>query len=240
MTYFSNFKKNPYTLNDIGTLEVTNIALYSKIFARVADDITFYSYYTFVNGDRLDTISQKLYGTPDYYWTIPLINPDIINTYRDLPKEYNEDLIKYLSGLYPGKALKLATNQSLAGKFNIGEVVTFGLYTGVIEQKFPTLGYLTVTVTSEDSFPTNQTFTLTGSTSGDTIQIANVLEGYAGPHHYLNEADEWVRWNATDMVTQVTILEYETTLNDIRSQIRIIKPESIYAVVNSFEREMRR
>jgi hypothetical protein len=223
MTYFSNFKKNPYTLNDIGTLEVTNIALYSKIFARVADDITLYSYYTFVNGDRLDTISQKLYGTPDYYWTILLINPDIINTYRDL-----------------GKALKLATNQSLAGKFNIGEVVTFGLYTGVIEQKFPTLGYLTVTVTSEDSFPTNQTFTLTGSTSGNTIQIANVLEGYAAPHHYLNEADEWVRWNAEDMVTQVTILEHETSLNDIRSQIRIIKPESIYAVVNGFEREMRR
>jgi hypothetical protein len=214
--------------------------MYSKIFARVVDDITLYSYYTFVNGDRLDVISKKLYGTPEYYWTIPLINPEIVNTYRDLPKEYNDDLIKYLSGLYEGKALKLAEGGSLAGKFKIGETVSFGLYKGTVLEKFPTLGFMTVKETSNDSFPTNQVFTLTGETSGDTLEIANVLEHYQAPHHYVNDKDEWVRWNADDMLTYVSVLEYETELNDVRSQIRVINPENIYTVVNNFEREMRR
>jgi hypothetical protein len=239
MSYFKYFKKSNFIVGDIGPIELVNIQSYSQIFSRITDDITLYSYYTFVNGDRLDVISNKLYGTPEYYWTIILVNPHITNTYNDLPKEYNADLVSYLGGKYPGVALKLATGESLAGKFNIGETVTYSTYSGTVLGKYPTLGYINVEVTSEDSFPLNSEFTLTGVTSGDTIQIANTIDMYQAPHHYINSDDEWTRWNA-GQVTAVSILDYETEINDENSQIKVIRPEKMYSVITSFEREMKR
>lgn len=238
MSYFNKFRKGTFRVGD-KVIEAVNIAHYSQLFESLSDDITFYSYYTVVNGDRLDVISEKLYGTPDYYWTIALLNKGIVNTYEDLPKEYNNELIEYLKGKYQGYALKLATGQSLAGKFEIGEAVSYSTYSGAVTGKYPTLGYLTINLTSEDSFPLNQEFTLTGETSGDTITIANVLERYMAPHHYEDSEGQWVTWNSPQS-TVVTILEYESSENDIKSQLKVIRPDAIYNVVNEFERQMRR
>jgi len=238
MSYFSKFRKGSFRVGD-KVIETVNIAHYTQIFEKLADDISFYSYYTVVNGDRPDVISQKLYGTPDYYWTILLLNKHVVNTYENLPKEYNAELIRYLEGKYPGYALKLAEGEILAGKFDMLETVSFSDYTGIVSGKFPSLGYLTINLTSTESFPLNQQFTLTGQTSGDTIQIANTMPYYMAPHHYEDEDSQWVLW--TDPTsTVVSILEYETELNDERSQLKVIRPESIYSVVAEFERQMRR
>jgi len=238
MSYFSKFKKGSFRVGD-QIIETVNIAHYSQIFEKLADDISFYSYYTVSNGDRLDVISEKLYGTPDYYWTIILLNKDIVNTYENLPKEYNAELISYLEGKYPEYALKLKAGETLAGKFDMLETVSFSTYSGVVSGKFPSLGYLTINLTSEDSFPLNQEFTLTGQTTGDTIQIANTMPYYMAPHHYEDEDGQWVLWtNAGSTIT--SILEYETAINDERSQFKVIKPEAIYNVVSEFEIQMRR
>jgi hypothetical protein len=238
MSYFNKFRKGTFRVGD-KVIETVNIAHYSALFEKIADDISFYSYYTVVNGDRLDVISNKLYGTTDYYWTIALLNKDIVNTYKDLPKEYNAELIEYLKGEYPGYALKLATGESLAGKFEIGETVSFSTYTGTVTGKYPTLGYLTIDLTSEDSFPLNQEFTLTGQTSSDTVTIANTVEYYMAPHHYEDADGQWVKWNSGQ--TSVTsILEYESSENDIKSQLKVIRPDAVYDVVTEFERQMRR
>ena len=34
-------------------------------------------YYTVVQGDRMDTIANNLYGVPDYWWMIANANPEI-------------------------------------------------------------------------------------------------------------------------------------------------------------------
>lgn len=239
MSYFSNFRKKDFTIDGIGTVQLTNIAMYSKMFAKLADDVTLYSYYTFVNGDRLDVISEKLYGTPEYYWTFILINPEIVNTYRDLPKEYNSVLLDYIKQSYTGIALKLAAGESLVGKFELNETVSFNVVNkGTVIAKYPTLGYIEILET-EGSFPINQPFTLVGETSGDTIQIANKVEMYNAPHHFENADGEWVRWDA-GQVTPVTILEYEIEQNDLKSQIKVIRPEQIYNIAQAFKREMSR
>lgn len=238
MSYFSKFKKGTFRVGD-RVIETVNIAHYTQLLEKLADDISFYSYYTVVNGDRLDTISEKLYGIPDHYWTIILLNKNVINTYDFLPKEYNDELILYLRGKYPGYALKLAEGESLAGKFELSETVSFSTYAGTITGKYPSLGYLTIDLTSEDSFPINQPFTLTGQTSGDTIQIANTLEHYQAPHHYEDADGQWVLWtNPSSSV--ISILEYESEVNDELSQLKVIRPELIYNVVTEFERQMRR
>jgi len=238
MSYFRNFKKGTFRVND-KTLEVVNIAHYTRILEKIADDISFYTYYNLVNGDRLDTISQKIYGTPEYYWTIFLLNKNIINTYEYVAKEYNFELIEYLSEKYPGYALKLAPEQTLANKFQISEKVSFASYEGILTNKFTSLGYLTVDVTSENNFPLNQTFTITGETSGDSVEIANVVEYYNAPHHYETSDGEWVLWNNL-LGTPVTILEYETSINDTYSQLKVIRPDKIYNITSEFERQMGR
>lgn len=238
MSYFSKFKKGSFRVGD-RIIETVNIAHYTQLLEKLADDISFYSYYTVVNGDRLDVISEKLYGTPDYYWTIMLLNKDVVNTYEDLPKEYNNELIRYLEGKYPGYALKLKAGEELAGKFDMLETVSFSDYTGIVSGKFPSLGYLTINLTSDDSFPLNQEFTLTGQTSGDSIVIANTMAYYMAPHHYEDSDGHWVLWtNQSSSIT--SILEYESAINDERSQLKVIRPDQIYNVVTEFERQMRR
>lgn len=239
MAYFKNFKKSTFQVGD-KVIETVNISKYTQILEKLADDISYYSYYNAVNGDRLDTISQKLYGTPDYYWTIALLNKDIVNTYEDLPKEYNNELIEFLKGKYPGYALKLKVGEELAGKFEILETVSFATYSGVVTGKFPSLGYLTIDLqSSSDSFPINQEFVLTGQTSGDTIVIANAVPYYIAPHHYEDGDGQWVLWT-NQSSTVITILEYETDANEKKSQLKVIRPQSIYNVVKEFERQMRR
>ena len=238
MSYFSKFKKGNFRVGD-KVIEVVNIAHYSQLLEKLADNISFYSYYTVVNGDRLDVISEKLYGTTDYYWTIALLNKHIVNTYEDLPKEYNADLIKFLQGKYPGYALKLDAEESLAGNFEMLETVSFGNYSGIVTGKYPTLGYLTIQLTSEDSFPLNQVFPLAGQTSGDTINIANSLEYYTAPHHYEDADGQWVPWT-NELSTPITILEYESAINDSNSQLKVIRPDLIYNVAIEFERQMKR
>jgi nucleoid-associated protein YgaU len=34
-------------------------------------------YYTVVEGDRMDTLANELYGIPDYWWKIANANPEI-------------------------------------------------------------------------------------------------------------------------------------------------------------------
>lgn len=238
MSYFSKFKKGTFRVGD-QVLETVNIAHYAQLLEKLADNISFYSYYNVVNGDRLDVISKKLYGTSDYYWTVILLNKDIVNTYEYLPKEYNNDLIQYLRGKYPGYALKLSDGESLAGKFEMLETVSFSGYTGIVSGKFPSLGFMTINLTSEDSFPSNQPFTLTGETSGDTIGIDNAIEYYLAPHHFEDEGGQWVLWTNSSS-SEVSILEYETAINDKQSQLKVIRPNLIYNVAAEFERQMRK
>jgi len=239
MAYFSKFRKGSFRVGD-KVIETVNISHYTQIFEKIADDISYYSYYTVVNGDRLDTISQKLYGTPDYYWTIILLNNNIVNTYENLPKEYNNELIEYLKNKYPGYALRIQVGEELSGKFNVLEKVFFNNYNGTVTGIFPSLGYLTIELSpSSESFPSNQEFTLTSETSGNSIQIANSVPYYLAPHHYETDDFQRVLWTNT-LGAPVSILEYESDLNDLRSQLKIIRPQLIANVVNEFERQMRR
>jgi hypothetical protein len=183
--YFSYFGVKDYTLTEDVEKRMVDLSQYSTIFTRIADDVSFYSYYTMQDGERLDTISQKLYGTPEYYWTIPLINHHITNVFRDLPKDY-PTLIKYLEKRYIGSAFKLAAGQTIAGKFNLGEIVSFNTVNKArVIAKYPTNGYLQVQVT-EGSFPLNNSFTITGATTGHTVVIANVIPAYEAPAYHVD------------------------------------------------------
>lgn len=237
-TYFSYFNQREYNFGDSIVKDITNLPKYTAIFSKIADDVSFYSYYTMQPGRRLDEISEELYGTPEFYWTIFLVNSRIINVWKDLPKSVSATK-QLLQKKYPGVAFPIRDDQSIAGKFEIGESLVFNTtnkatLTGV----YPTRGYLTGEVADGSSFPINTEMTLTGEDSGDTVIVNNRIPASEAPAYHLDSDGNRVPFNA-GQVTPVSLRQVEFDENDVESQIKVIRPEFIFDVSSRFENEMR-
>lgn len=235
--YFSYFNQRPYDFGDSIIKDVTNISKYTAMFSRIADDVSFYSYYTMQPGRRLDEISEELYGTPEFYWTIFLVNSRITNVWRDLPKSVNA-IKDFLGQKYPGVAFPIRDDQEIAGKFVLGEDLVYDTSnTAVLTGVYPTQGYLTAQITEGSSFPINSEMTLVGSSSSDTVVVNNRIPAYEAPHHHVDSNGNRVLFSA-GQATPVSIRQVEFDDNDVESQIKVIRPEFIYDVSSRFENEM--
>jgi len=237
--YFSYFQKGRYDFGESIVKDVTRINTYTAIFSEIADDVSFFTFYTMQPGQRLDEISQELYATPEFYWTIPLVNERIINTWNDLPKSYS-DFISFLEKKHVGRAFKIKESESPAGKFTIGENLVFNsTEKAELIGKYPTQGYLQVVFAEDASFPQNTEFTVVGETSGDEITIVNHIPTYDAPVRHVDTDGNFVPYDSGQAIP-ITIRQEEEDRNDINSQIKVIRPEFIYDVSTRFEQEMRR
>lgn len=59
---------------DIQDKTITDIFRHVDVTTLNSENYTSYTYYDIQDGDRPDVISQRLYNTPDYYWTFFIIN----------------------------------------------------------------------------------------------------------------------------------------------------------------------
>ena len=101
MAFFEQFPKLKYDTKLDGIQnDLTDIFRYVDVIEDVADDIYGYSFTEVNDGERPDQLSQRLYGTPDYYWTFFITNDRLKNGLTDWPKSSNEldDYINYLYG----------------------------------------------------------------------------------------------------------------------------------------------
>jgi len=237
--YFSYFQKGRYDFGESIVKDVTRINTYTAIFSEIADDVSFFTFYTMQPGQRLDEISQELYSTPEFYWTIPLVNDRIINTWNDLPRSYS-DFISFLEKKHTGRAFKIKDGENPAGKFSIGENLVFdSTEKAELIGKYPTQGYLQVVFAESADFPQNTEFTVVGETSGDSITIVNHIPTYDAPARHVDTNGNFVSYDS-GQATPITIRQDEEDRNDIISQIKVIRPEFIYDVSTRFEQEMRR
>ena len=104
MPYFKNFSYLLYpdfldpnksiVLKDITSRVVRKISPY--------DDKTVFYKYTMLEGETLESISIKLYGTQEYYWTILLAN-NLFDRFYDFPLPYRE-FGEYIDGKYGSAA----------------------------------------------------------------------------------------------------------------------------------------
>lgn len=244
MTYFTQFEKRKYNFADGISKDVTNLTIYTAIFSRIADDISFYTYYNARPDERLDTISHNLYNTVDYYWTIPLINPSIINVWDGMSKD-TQMLEKHLQKKYPGSALIVSESDSIAGKFIFSEVGVYDSDQVVqIVGKYPSRNFLQVIpvedISVNDLFPnsTPPANAFVGSESGDQVDINIKIPTYMAPDHFVDGDGNRVT-SAVSGATEVSIQDVERDLNDQKSQIKVIRPEFIYEIVKRFSDEIR-
>lgn len=75
-SYFREFPKVFYNFGDEKVpVLFQDLTKYSDLIETFKDEVSTYIEYEIRDGDRPDTLSQKLYGRPDYDWTFFLMNP---------------------------------------------------------------------------------------------------------------------------------------------------------------------
>jgi len=76
--FFSQFPKLSYDIDGEGSyVNLTDISRTVDISNLNEDKGSYYTYYDIMNGDRPDTISQLLYKTPQYYWSLFILNDSL-------------------------------------------------------------------------------------------------------------------------------------------------------------------
>lgn len=200
MKYFDNFPEVPYKFATSGTpktVNFTNLTVHSDVFSQLGDDSTIYNYYNIQNGERPDIVSDRLYGTPEYYWTFYLLNPDIRHCGWPL-SEF--ELKRHMESKIPGECLVILpqdevdlgndTNflqHQMIEQFPIGSAVigsTSGAV-GTVYARNVNLGQLFVQKTNGGEFVNNEVIvnSVSSPTNSLTIRILH-NPAYLAVHHF--------------------------------------------------------
>tara|TARA_B100001057_G_scaffold480333_1_gene553071 strand:- start:2926 stop:3774 length:849 start_codon:yes stop_codon:yes gene_type:complete len=136
--FFKKFPNIDYDFEGKGeTNTIKNIFRSVRALPTFLDEFTGYSFYHVINGERPDIVSQRLYGSSEFYWTFFVINDFLHDGYRVWPLS-QEDLEEYFETHYSGKVITTnpriepdsdgldTTVDSLAGKFDLGSIVHGG------------------------------------------------------------------------------------------------------------------
>lgn len=229
MKYFKFFPKLKYDLDDNKeTREIVDVFRFAKVVSNTTiDDISLYTYYEVGDGERPDHVSQKLYGTPDYYWTFFLVNPEMKNLFNDWPMS-TEQIEDHIDLLYPGHVIN--SNDVFFNKLQIGETVTGILSgaTGVVVDKNSNLGWIRIS----NKVGTFQAESVQGQTSSDIVVITGETNYRYATHHF--STSEGTVPRGTAGAIKVTNEKYELDENDKRKRIKVVKPNQVQDVAQQF------
>ena len=265
MAFFKQFPKIEYDFNRTG-IKQNMVDLFRSVrpLPSFLDNYSAYKFYEVKNGERPDIVSQRLYGTSQYYWTFFVVNDFLHDGMRAWPMS-QEDLFTYIEKEYEGYAIEtnpvitrdtdgLITDHrnSLSGRFTLGETVTGATSsaTGTLTVKNADLSQLVVQNVTGGAFIGSAlgqatTELVVGQTSGDSVSTYNVYKYAEAPYYYhlTNDALKKPVTNANHIVGGVDALDLSYVSNrqhvidenDEHSQIRYVDPAYIDEFVNNFE-----
>ena len=243
MSHFKHFPKVLYNFgNEIAPVVFQKLGTYVDIIDQVRDDITIYSDYTIIDGDRPDILSYNLYGDIQYYWLAFYVNDSLREEGWPLTaNEVQEQMEKY----YPHDFIRTYGNW-FKSDFKIGNRATgkkSGAF-GDIVQTHPDLGQIIVANNSGFDFQKAETVEAGfGFFNPDTIEIQTTDKQYNAVHHYEDADGNYVDIDplqeAPNTVTPITFAERFMDENEKRKRIRIIKPEVINQLFNEFNRALK-
>jgi hypothetical protein len=227
--YFQEFPITKYDLYFNKQLsDVTDIFRIVKVKNRFKDDITFYNFYDIQDGERPDVVSQKLYGSPEYYWTFFMINDSLVNYYADWPLS-NTDLQVMIDKKYEGTVL--TTSEDFSTKF-IRNTAIQGLKSGAranVISKDSNNGTIYIEPISGVFLPNE---IVRDELTNDFITIDGLREFKYAIHHYEDANGNYV--NKSISATPITNEEYEFNLNDAKAKIKTIRPAYIRSIADQF------
>jgi len=243
MPHFRNYPKVLYRFgNELDPVVAQNLGTYVDIIDQVKDDITIYTDYTILDGDRPDILSYRLYGDIRYYWLFYYINDKIKEEGWPLTaQEVFEQMGKY----YPHQFIRTFDNW-FKGDFKIGNRATgkkSGAF-GNIVQTHPDLGQIIVDVENSFDFQAAEVVEAGfGFFNPDTINVQFAGKQYNAVHHYEDANGNYVDIDplqaAPSVVTPVTFSERFIAENENRKRIKIIRPDVIGQIYSEFNKALR-
>lgn len=243
MNFFRHFPRTFYKFGDESNQDVfENLSIYADVIDQVKDKISVYQDYHILPNERPDQVSFKLYGSPDYHWTFYLMNDKLRESGWPLSdsevflfaqKKYDSTILTTLTRIYD----KFKVGQNMLG-------LTSGASATIIHRDLQ-LGQLWVKGVPDPAFINGELITSTNADGVlENITLVSSEIQYNSIHHYENVDEEWVDIgfdSATgnylspgSLNTPITWLEKLVAKNDELKQIRVIKPNSIEVIAESF------
>ena len=211
MSYFKQFPQLNYDFDRNGVKQkVVDIYRAARPLAAFLDDLNAYTFYDIKNGERPDIVSQRLYGTTQYYWTFFIMNDFLHDGLSAWPMS-QEKLHKYMAEEFAGTVITtnptvkesgdigviLDQENSLSGRFELGETLT-GTNSGasgtLIKKNIDMNQLVLQDVTgsfigSSAPGPSNATESITGNKSEDSVNTYDVYKYLDAPHSYYRNDD---------------------------------------------------
>lgn len=89
--FFKQFPEVKYSIENDGILsDMKDLYRYVDVVERSSANVMAYKIVETLDGERPDNLSQRLYGTPDYYWTFFITNDNLKDGIEAWPKAQNE------------------------------------------------------------------------------------------------------------------------------------------------------
>lgn len=105
MSFFKNFPTRQYDIQRTGeTVNIKDIFRHVDVDDIAADPYINYTYYKVTSGERPDVVSQKLYGTTDFYWTFFIVNDFLKEGIGAWPKS-EQELERYIAKQYDDRSV---------------------------------------------------------------------------------------------------------------------------------------
>lgn len=260
--YFNNFPKiNNYKIHLISEPKTANTSTQQKtitvsftdffrnvgvLFPRINDAKFYYDKVDILDGERPDQLSYRLYGTPGYYWTFFLVN-DALRLGESLQWPLSDrEMNSRINDAYEGRVVTVLNNEQeeskfLYDKFVLGETVSgseTGI-TGTVGAIRPEYGQIIIRnisgATLESNFREDET--LTGETSGDSIQIDNSVNFADAVYKYFDSEtgrevnnDNFInisQYQTNIGISSLTFRNYLLFNNDRLRTIRALKSSSL-------------
>jgi len=195
-----------------------NISTYIDLVDQIKDDISYYQTMQIEEYERPDTLSYKLYGTTDYYWTFYLLNDDIREGGWPLSSADLQD--KALVD-YPNRVI--TTTSDISSTFLPNETI-IGLAsgsTGKILKRYLDLGQ--IVVNSPNNFGVNELIR-TSTDAITTVAVYRETAQYNSVHHYEDTNGNWVDINPfTQNVSGLIPVTYLDRMIERNEQLKTIK-----------------
>lgn len=212
MAYFINFPNIIYNFEVNGKttlIAVKDIALNVRVRKEILENITLYDEYDIEDNETFEIISEKLYGRPDYHWTIMLLNQRF--DYRtDFPMN-SEQLLAYCEEKYG--ANNVYNQNIIFGQPNYqdrnGNTVT-KLPLDQFRALYPYTSY-------QDFLNKNPTSTFTEI----DYRLAYKYDDY----------DQY-----SDRFIVVTNYDYEYSINESKRRIKVLNPTAVSKAVSDIQR----
>jgi hypothetical protein len=265
MGYFNKFKRTAYDIDGTGTYQpLVNLTSNVAISNKLIENIAFYANVAVGDGERMEQLSYRLYGTPSYYWTFLLINKNIKNIWNDWPKS-NYQILEYCSKKYDGVAGIVKDKSLTSATFSVGEEVytsDINYAKATVESIHTNEGYIVLSpmaycygngdddnkaaciesggVWKVPNLLSDQSVTIKSILdSSKFIEVESIVKHMDAPHHHLDENNMIETYDiGGSLITAVSLFEYERYMNDNNRMIRAVKPEHINALVKEFEKEI--